>query len=1022
MSRPRTPESPLTNSLYHATSTIDDLTAALANFSRVPSPEPVASLSCCCGKDDCENLKAWLDLKSRLGSRLVLSAEVGQALLQRHAAYVRQNERKMRNDDDPFLENKEPTNPQTTDEDLHREIEELAKEKAQLEKRLNQALVNNEVTEVSNKTILQELHEARETISRLTAHHARSVGWDTRLSAALKERDDMQQERDGETHRARLAESRFAALKEKTAKLQAEVRRLQDSLEEKRHSRLEFSETVIQDARSRLDSFRNSQLGLTAKVEEDELTTVLESLVQDNEILKHDNAELQHLLAEAREDVHALQEEVDEQRAAAPPPRSGANTPLRHFHTGSVPSITMKDFKMSKGRNASAEGRSRRRSGPLSIDLHMNTLTVPHREPLTPDTARSPVSFAESLNHSEAKWNAFGHLSPRSSHVSYEVEEDADKTGDPTELERSRGHKPLLLLTRSRGMQTDFFPPGGVSPSPLPSQFSSISPHEHHSETSSFSESQSSHLSVILERASNLLNRLTQADALTLTNRLKRQHLKGADVAHVSRSTVSNIVAEAIALRAQFRGLLEDEKVVTTCTRKDLRVLFKFVKDMFTEMGHIRVTLNDVVLDPSTAHRVSELALNPGRAEAEKREKEENSLGGGVAGWMAPISKLFSPTGRVELPPIEPGGLTRTTSAGGKERTRPPRFAPKLGPALAASATTVNVEFSGTGVGRAVSSTLSAQPMPVSNSSMDASVTPQGSSSLMGIFAGAPRAIEPDPWVVLPAPPPQPLRKKQSFVKPPESQSQMPAAGTATIGRANGRRNSNRLSRNVDAVIDVERPQDIDEEPDFLPPLLQRTLRRRGLSDSSIHSTFTSQGDDPMSPTLPPSPQRPVFAGPSSRLPAWPDRSSMFQVLSRTVQNLRASSGAGGGVLTPPFSPPREPATGAVDSRQPRSKSRTREQASSSASPAGAGHTPASDTPTPSTPKKVTPSNSKPARIASPNRGTILPNFSSWAVAEGMFDPSTDPVIASSMRDESYMQRIPRGRTDNSESHARDFY
>lgn len=53
-------------------------------------------------------------------------------------------------------------------------------------------------------------------ISRLTAHHARSVGWDTRLSAAMRERDDMQQERDVETNRARLAESRFAALKEKT--------------------------------------------------------------------------------------------------------------------------------------------------------------------------------------------------------------------------------------------------------------------------------------------------------------------------------------------------------------------------------------------------------------------------------------------------------------------------------------------------------------------------------------------------------------------------------------------------------------------------------------------------------------------------------------------------------------------------------------------------------------------------------------------------------------------------------------
>lgn len=72
--RPVTPESPLASSLYHATSTIDDLTAALANCSRVPSPEPPTAVVCCCGNATCENLKSWLALKSRLGSRLILSA------------------------------------------------------------------------------------------------------------------------------------------------------------------------------------------------------------------------------------------------------------------------------------------------------------------------------------------------------------------------------------------------------------------------------------------------------------------------------------------------------------------------------------------------------------------------------------------------------------------------------------------------------------------------------------------------------------------------------------------------------------------------------------------------------------------------------------------------------------------------------------------------------------------------------------------------------------------------------------
>lgn len=69
--RPATPDS---GSLYHATSTIDDLTLALTSFSRVPSPELQRQVCCCCGSEECEATKTWLALKSKLESRLVLSA------------------------------------------------------------------------------------------------------------------------------------------------------------------------------------------------------------------------------------------------------------------------------------------------------------------------------------------------------------------------------------------------------------------------------------------------------------------------------------------------------------------------------------------------------------------------------------------------------------------------------------------------------------------------------------------------------------------------------------------------------------------------------------------------------------------------------------------------------------------------------------------------------------------------------------------------------------------------------------
>lgn len=691
-------------------------------------------------------------------------------------------------------------------------------------------------------------------------------------------------------------------------------------------------------------------------------------------------------------------------------------------------------------RNASTEPMSRRRSagGPPSIDLRLSPAPP---EPLSPDTTRSPTSVTDTLAPLDPKWASFGRASPNSSHVSFEVDEEAENDGSPTLFEKPRGHRPLLLLTRSRGIQTDGHWSGALSPSPFPSHISSISPHDPRSETSSFSEAQSSHMSLIMERITNLLNRIAQADALTLTNRLKRQHLKGADVGHLSRSTVSNILAEANGLRSQFRSLLEDEKIVTTCSRKDLRALFKFIKDIFTEVGQLRVTLNEIILDPSSAPRFSELALNPGRADAERKEREAAAQSG-AAGWMAPISKLFSPTGRTEAP-VSGSAMARSKSA--KGTSRPAHFVPKLRPALAASATTVNVEFSGAGVGRAVTSTFSAGPIPVADSSMSVPSSSQSvSSGVMGIFAGAPqpppKPIDPaDPWVILAPGNAQTIRKAPPFMR--NATGDM---STATIGRSAMRRNSNRLSRNVDAVIDVDTPQTVDEEADFLPPLLERTLRRRGLSDSSIHSTFTNQGDET---SMPPSPDRPRHPGgvsggsviSTSRMSAWPDKGSVFQALSRTMFNFRQTAPG----IAPSSSLSREIEAGSDSSRSSLRSSSVPRRETVPADDLTLTQTQMQAGPAGTTDEALSPVNSstsgletplrkgvqpKASRVTSPSRGGVLPNLTSWAASNMLIDPvsGADPFIASSLRDESYMQRVARSSSragpKGTESHIRDFY
>ena len=443
----------------------------------------------------------------------------------------------------------------------------------------------------------------------------------------------------------------------------------------------------------------------------------------------------------------------------------------------------------------------------------------------------------------------------------------------------SESEESLLAATHSRGVQTDAI---GLAPSPLPRQLGDLS-HDGHSETSSY-DTQSSVVGVIVERISQLLNRLIQADALTLTNRLKRQRLLGADVSHLSRITVGGILNEANTLRGQFRAFLEDDKVVTTCTRKDLRALFKLFKDMFTEMGQLRVTLNDVILDPTVAGRVSEIALHPSKTGADGGDAL-SSAPSATPAWIAPLSKLLGLPG---APPADEAATralsppARPLSRGGRP---PTRVAPKREAALSASAMTVNVEFSGAGVGRAVAS-AAAEPAPIvptaSSSNQLSTVSSESSRSVMNIFAGAPR-VSPtsDPWVMVP--------KHQGDTM---GARRIDLSGNATIGRSALRRStvapsmsassSHGLSRVVDAVIDSQTSPIIqdDETRDIVPStLLERTLRRRGLSDTSIHTTYmdhaAEENHDPHGESPETSQQ---------------DKPSVFRTLSRKMQNFRFAS------------------------------------------------------------------------------------------------------------------------------------
>lgn len=84
-----------------------------------------------------------------------------------------------------------------------------------MEKRLAQTSLNLEVADASNRTLLHELQETRDSVTRLSSLSMKAVGWEARVQSLTEERDDLREEKRAESSRARAAEGRANALADK---------------------------------------------------------------------------------------------------------------------------------------------------------------------------------------------------------------------------------------------------------------------------------------------------------------------------------------------------------------------------------------------------------------------------------------------------------------------------------------------------------------------------------------------------------------------------------------------------------------------------------------------------------------------------------------------------------------------------------------------------------------------------------------------------------------------------------------
>jgi len=148
------------------------------------------------------------------------------------------------------------------------------------------------------------------------------------------------------------------------------------------------------------------------------------------------------------------------------------------------------------------------------------------------------------------------------------------------------------------------------------------------------------------------------------------------------------------------------------------------------------------------------------------------------------------------------------------------------------------------------------------------------SVNVMGIFAGAPKPVYPqDPWIVIPKPTrelPSPLSQLavQGLPGGPETREVGQGIGSGTfptVGR-------NTLKSPTVAISDYQ------------GTLTQRGLRPRGLSDSSIHTTFINHVEGQ------PGPSRGQRPGGDERAVQEPTSSGMLALFGKSVLGLRSVS------------------------------------------------------------------------------------------------------------------------------------
>ncbi|CBQ70029.1 conserved hypothetical protein (N-terminal fragment), partial [Sporisorium reilianum SRZ2] len=833
----------------HVHDTADTIPASASHRSLDQRSEAAETVrcTCCCSKDDCPRaLRArqeWRDLEADLR----LSAEIGQALLRRHDAM----QAKLQKQAEEYMQQRDG---------LMTRLTKSYKETSALERELAQSNLNLEAADSSNRALLHELDDARSQLTKLKASQTRLSGADERAKTLQRELQDLKQELAAERKRSHAAEARAKKLELKSAQLKEALSnaRKHASAESAPSKRALFDDDAIQAARDRLTRGlrhqRSSSLATNASAASDdaEQAQAIDALVRDNEALRNDNDKLRNLVDTYNEELDTLRNSVTDAITivASPAPDLGrfdeqssyldakASAPLDAQAGSSIAKDSIDTSHTATQSRDAAAGQSATSRPPLSS--HASSTSSFNFPPMSPTAPTKPSSD--------------GYAPPFTRSESLAYTADSSAASQPPDS--------ISFAPSSRSSATS------RDTEKQPPDFLQSDPARR--------ESRTAQLSNLLENVNRLFNRLSAADVDTLTRRLQRQNLAG-DAGHLAKTTVHSILRDVDGLRDHFRKLIETEARnharddnsahskdfagESLVARKDFFALLKTFRDILCELAKLRLCINDIHLNPGQAAKLLHEHLGANTAEDRSLIPIPSAVN-----WLGKML-LGGPSGAPTTP--SPGGSIPSASLAVPDAAGRPvtgrtisgnyvgHLAPRASPAVVSS--TLAVEVKGTHASAAESSQqrlsvspqtpvgggLRAGPRPQPGRSQ-ASLTRVQSRNLSGLFAGS----RTPSYAGLDAARGGQSEFGSSLTQTSSLRPRMDASKTTKPWQRP-------LSRIVDddeisihrgrairqQVFDDSDDDGSDDEMKGSGNLLERTLRPRGLSDSSIRSTFVDMSD-----------------------------------------------------------------------------------------------------------------------------------------------------------------------------------